>query len=72
MEVKELKEHEDGSATYQFDMTPEEHDAMCKNGIVWAIVSGITGISVNDVLTEYLASLKEEVIEDEAKNQDDT
>jgi len=72
MEVKELKEHEDGSATYQFDMTPEEHEAMCQNGIVWAIVSGITGISVNDVLTEYLASLKEEVIEDEAKNQDDT
>ena len=72
MEVKELKEHEDGSATYQFDMTPEEHDAMCKNGIVWAIVSGITGISVNDVLAEHLASLKEEVVEDETKNQNDT
>ena len=72
MEVKELKEHEDGSATYQFDMTPEEHDVMCKNGIVWAIVSGITGISVNDVLAEHLASLKEEVVEDEAKNQNDT
>ncbi len=72
MEVKELKEHEDGSATYQFDMTPEEHEAMCKNGIVWAIVSGITGISVNDVLAEHSASLKEEAVEDETKNQNDT
>jgi hypothetical protein len=73
MEVTELKEHEDGSATYRFDMTPEEHTAMCQNGIVWAIVSGITGISVNDVLAEHLASLKEEeVAEDEAKNQRDS
>jgi hypothetical protein len=75
MEVVELMEHEDGSATYRFDMTPEEHDAMCRSGIVWAIVSGITGVSVNDVLADHLAKLKEEneeVAEHEAENQSDT
>lgn len=55
MEVVDIIEHEDGSATYQFDMTPEEHDAMCRNGILWAIVSGLTGVSVEGVLKEYNA-----------------
>lgn len=56
MDVKEIKEHEDGSATYQFDMTPDEHDAMCRNGIVWAIISGITGISAEEEMRKWLDS----------------
>jgi len=53
MKVLDIKEHEDGSATYQFDLTPEEHEAMCRNGILWAIVSGITGVSVDQVLEDW-------------------
>jgi len=50
MKVLDIKEHEDGSATYQFDLTLEEHEAMCRNGILWAIVSGLTGITVDHAL----------------------
>lgn len=53
MKVLDIKEHEDGSATYQFDLTNEEHDAMCRNGILWAIVSGLTGVSVDRVLEDW-------------------
>jgi len=54
MNVTELKEHEDGSATYQFDMTDEEHRMMCQQGIVWCIVAGITGATPEQVLKDYL------------------
>ena len=54
MEVTELKEHEDGSATYQFDMTDEEHRLMCQQGIIWCIVAGITGVTPEKVLKDYL------------------
>jgi len=53
MKVLDITEHEDGSATYQFDLTNEEHDAMCRNGILWAIVSGLTGVSVDRVLEDW-------------------
>ena len=54
MNVTELKEHEDGSATYQFDMTDEEHRLMCQQGIIWCIVAGITGVTPEKVLKDYL------------------
>lgn len=54
MNVTELKEHEDGSATYQFDMTDEEHELMCKQGIIWCLVAGITGVTPEKVLKDYL------------------
>jgi hypothetical protein len=50
MEVIDLIEHEDGSATYTFDLTPQEHDAMCRNGIIWAIVCGATGLTVEEAM----------------------
>jgi len=53
LDVTLLKEHEDGSATYQFDLTPEYADALLQNGIMWAIVSGVTGITIDKVLEEY-------------------
>ena len=53
LNVTLLKEHEDGSATYQFDLTPEYADALLQNGIMWAIVSGVTGITIDKVLEEY-------------------
>ena len=54
MNVTELKEHEDGSATYQFDMTDEEHRMMCQQGIIWCLVAGITGATPEQVLKDYL------------------
>jgi hypothetical protein len=56
MEVRDIIEHEDGSATYQFDMNAQEHDAMCRNGILWAIVCGATGLTVDKVIAEYLST----------------
>jgi len=56
MEVLDIIEHEDGSATYQFDLTPQEHDAMCRNGIMWAILAGVTGITQERVIQDYLKS----------------
>jgi len=64
MEVLDIIEHEDGSATYQFDMTAEENEAMCRNGILWAIVCGCTGLTIEEAM-KY-DKYKEEETEDEA------
>ena len=50
MEVLDIIEHKDGSATYHFDMTAEEKEAMCRNGILWAIVCGCTGLTVDEAM----------------------
>ena len=50
MEVLKISEHEDGSATYSFDLTAEETDAMVRNGILWAIVCGCTGLTVEEAM----------------------
>lgn len=39
--VNLIKEHEDGSASYQFDLTPEESQALLTFGILEAIKAGI-------------------------------
>jgi hypothetical protein len=54
MEVTEIKEHENGDATYQFDMTAEEHRVMCQQGILWCIVAGITGVTPEKVMEAWL------------------
>jgi len=54
MEVLDIIEHEDGSATYQFDMTAEENEAMVRNGILWAIVCGCTGLTLEQAMKNYL------------------
>jgi len=41
MNVILLKEHEDGSATYTFDLTNEERDILLSLGIMTAIKNGI-------------------------------
>ena len=53
MEIRELTEHEDGSATYTVDLTPDEAEAMVRNGILWAIVCGCTGLTVEQVMKDY-------------------
>ena len=54
MNVTEIKEHENGDATYQFDMTAEEHGVMCQQGILWCIVAGITGVTPEKVMEAWL------------------
>jgi len=41
MNVLLLKEHDDGSATYTFDMTLEEHETLLSLGIITALKNGI-------------------------------
>ena len=41
MNVMMLEEHEDGSATYSFDLTMEERDILLSLGIMTAIKNGI-------------------------------
>lgn len=60
MEVRDIIEHEDGSATYHFNLTPEENEAMCRNGILWAVVCGATGLTVDKVIEEYLRNPEDE------------
>jgi len=41
MDLKLIKEHEDGSATYTFDMSDEERLALLQLGIITALKAGI-------------------------------
>jgi hypothetical protein len=41
MNVILLKEHEDGSATYSFDMTIEERETLLSLGILTALKNGL-------------------------------
>ena len=53
MKVIEEVEHEDGSATYTFDMTEDERRIMVEQGILWSIVAGATGETPVSVLTRW-------------------
>jgi hypothetical protein len=41
MQVNLIKEHEDGSATYQFDLTADEAQSLLTFGILEAIKAGL-------------------------------
>lgn len=41
MNVNLIKEHEDGSATFQFDLTKDEANALLTYGILEAIKAGL-------------------------------
>lgn len=41
MNVQQIKEHEDGSATFQFDLTKDEANALLTYGILEAIKAGL-------------------------------
>jgi hypothetical protein len=53
IDVELIEEHEDGSATYRFNLTEKYADALLQNGILWAIVSGVTGVTIDKVLQDY-------------------
>jgi hypothetical protein len=55
MKVIDEVEHEDGSATYTFDMAEEERRIMVDQGILWSIVAGATGETPESVLVRYIS-----------------
>ena len=65
MEVKDVIEHEDGGATYTVDLTPEEAEAMCRNGILWAIVCGCTGLTIEEAMKYSKYELDDEIVDSE-------
>lgn len=60
MKVIDEVEHEDGSATYTFEMTDEERRIMVEQGLLWSIVAGATGITVEEVLRDYIDQKEED------------
>lgn len=53
MEIVGVTENENGGATYTVELNSEEADEMCRNGIIWAIVSAATGITAEQVVQMY-------------------
>jgi len=53
MEVNLRKEHEDGSATYTFDMSDDERDSLLRLGIITALERGIEASKKYQDDTEY-------------------
>lgn len=53
MEVNLRKEHEDGSATYTFDMNDEERCSLLRLGIITALERGIEASKKYQDDTEY-------------------
>lgn len=64
MEVIDEVEHEDGSATYTFDMTEEERKLCTEQGILWMIVAGATGATPEGVLRKWMEDNGKAVLED--------
>ena len=54
MQVVDEVEHEDGSATYTFDMTEEERRICTEQGILWMIVAGATGATPEGIMREWV------------------
>ena len=54
MQVINEVEHEDGSATYTFDLTDQERIIMTQQGILWSIIAGATGVTPEQVFREYM------------------
>ena len=54
MKIIDEIEHEDGSATYTFDMTEEERILMTQQGILWSIIAGATGVTPEQVFKDYM------------------
>ena len=50
MEISLVEEHEDGSATYTFDVTDEEKNLLIPGGIQLGLLLGITGLSYSDLV----------------------
>jgi hypothetical protein len=60
MQVINEIEHEDGSATYTFDLTEQERIIMTQQGILWSIIAGATGVTPEQVFKDYMENKDEE------------
>jgi uncharacterized protein YdhG (YjbR/CyaY superfamily) len=49
MDIIEVREHEDGGATYVFDMTKEEMNIMAKEGVKLALLLSICEMNYADL-----------------------
>ena len=54
MQIVNEVEHEDGSATYTFDLTEEERRICTEQGILWMIVAGATGVTPESVMRKWI------------------
>ena len=74
MNVNLIKEHEDGSASYQFDLTSEESQALLTFGILEAIKAGIREgdrLTVDDETVEWFKEAQEQARKLDGKDTDD-
>ena len=69
MEVINITEHEDGGATYVMDLTAEEAEAMCRNGILWAIVCGCTGLTIEEAMKYSKYEQDDEIVDSEKDSE---
>ena len=49
MDITEVREHDDGGATYVFDMTKEEMNIMAKEGVKLALLLSICEMNYADL-----------------------
>lgn len=74
MNVQLIKEHEDGSASYQFDLTPDESQALLTFGILEAIKAGIREgdrLTVDDETVKWFQEAKEQARKLDGKDTDE-
>lgn len=74
MNVQLIKEHEDGSASYQFDLTPDESQALLTFGILEAIKAGIREgdrLTVDDETVQWFQEAKEQARKLDGKDTDE-
>jgi len=61
VEVTDVVEHEDGSATYTFEMSDEERDQMANIGLKFVLYAG----AFSKTTSEMFAILERELLKDE-------
>lgn len=74
MNVQLIKEHEDGSASYQFDLTHDESQALLTFGILEAIKAGIREgdrLTVDDETVQWFQEAKEQARKLDGKDTDE-
>lgn len=59
LDLKDVVEHEDGSATYKFDVNEEGAVVVAELGLKLLLYCGLTGISTEEVFDMILAKHEE-------------
>lgn len=53
-----IKEHEDGSATMELDLTEEERDILVSEGVNYILIKSLFGFNTDDELVEFISQHK--------------